>query len=262
MNIFNYEYLDSSDIEKLNNQLIKEKEIKLKDENSSSKQVITSLNQQKKDAYYELYNKLEDYYKKFYAKAFNILNDISTKEYIIKEIISTFSNNKEIEIYLKNNYFKINKNFYNEYQYYNSSNDTEKTSKNTINTDLLNNDFNINTSSISNIQDAYETTLNHLEYIVDYYYKKYNWKAYNILLNPDNKMIIIQFLNDEYDLNFKELEKLKIKYNTLNNDYNKYYKQKKKDFDYAIDKAIGTALGIVWVIIMAPYYFLKGFLKK
>lgn len=124
--------------------------------------------------------------------------------------------------------------------------------------------YDLNEESIFNeeatepLQNEYGKAIKHLEIIIKYYYDKYNWLAYRNLLNPENKDIIMNFLNNEYNITFQELERLKIKYNVLNNNYNKYYKQKSKRFDYAV----GTALGIAKVIILAPFWFIKGLLKK
>lgn len=75
--------------------------------------------QDKKQAYIQLYKKIEFYYTSFGSNAYDILNDINTKNDIIVEILNC--NDDEIEIYLKAQYPKINKQLFNEYKNYDNN---------------------------------------------------------------------------------------------------------------------------------------------
>lgn len=72
----------------------------------------------KKDLYNILYKKIESYYNDFNKNAFDILNDKYTKNNIINEIFETTKYNLDDEVYLKEQYSKINKHFYNDYKNY------------------------------------------------------------------------------------------------------------------------------------------------
>lgn len=91
--------------------------------------------QNKKQLYYKLYNEIENYYKNYHLNAFNLLNSQDMKEAIIKEIYNNNDDN-EIIIFLKQQYFKINKNFYNEYKNYTFEEEQTK-NKISINWDYL-----------------------------------------------------------------------------------------------------------------------------
>lgn len=107
------------------------------------------------------------------------------------------------------------------------------------------------------LQSQFEEANYNLEEIFKYYYSKYNWSAYNIMLNPENKELTIEFLKQEYDITFKEVQKLQIQYNKLNNQYHKYYEIKRKHFN----NSIGTALGVARGLLLAPISFIKGLLS-
>lgn len=107
MNVFDYEYLDEEEKKELEKQIQSEKR--------NSNESITKI---KKEAYILLYEKIENYYNKHYYKAFEILNNVEKKNEIIKSVLNKNYYDKEVEIYLKSQYYKINKNFYNEYKNY------------------------------------------------------------------------------------------------------------------------------------------------
>ena len=114
MNVFDYEYLDEEELESLEKQI-----------NSETNKISKiSTKKLEKEAYILLYEEIESLYNKHYYKAFEMLNNIDTKNNIINNIIEKNSYNKEIEIYLKSQYYKINKNFFNEYKNYTIPEDT------------------------------------------------------------------------------------------------------------------------------------------
>ena len=75
----------------------------------------------KKETYFLLYERIENYYKDLGCNAFEVLNSQNTKDNIINNILKQCNNdnNKEIEIFLKQHYFKINEDLFNEYKNYN-----------------------------------------------------------------------------------------------------------------------------------------------
>ena len=74
-----------------------------------------------KETYFLLYERIENYYKDLGYNAFDVLNSQNTKDNIINNILKQCNNdnNKEIEIFLKQHYFKINESLFNEYKNYN-----------------------------------------------------------------------------------------------------------------------------------------------
>lgn len=136
MGTFDYDYIDEGELIELKKQRANENSdiisfndtsIKSISEKSSQNEKRTkNITLMKKEAYILLYEKIEYYYKKFKATAFELLNDSDTKDYIVETIVEKFENNKEIELYLRQNYFKISKQLYNEYKHHIQPDDFEE----------------------------------------------------------------------------------------------------------------------------------------
>lgn len=101
--------------------MILDKELELLNNEEASEPL-----QDKKKAYILLYNKIELYYNNFGVNAFDILNDLNTRDEIIQDILKD-STDEELIIYLKTQYTKINKQLKQEYKYFNINEEAQTT---------------------------------------------------------------------------------------------------------------------------------------
>lgn len=91
--------------------------------------------QDKKKAYILLYKKIENNYITYGINAFDILNDFNVRNGIIQDILNN-NTDEEMEIYLKTQYSKINRQLKQDFKYFKTEED--KIPNNTNNKRTLN----------------------------------------------------------------------------------------------------------------------------